>query len=166
MHMQQELLKKKERIANIRSQMFEILNVLETIPPRDLEETHAPPVERGLIALREALPVFPMQVITTVAKRPAGQRPKGSGASRKRAAGPSLPQQGSEAAAPISMQRRASLAKRGSEQRPVVVDTNSDYSDSSALSSTCAGFFHGSDHEEDSQTSISAHSDEDLDFES
>jgi hypothetical protein len=82
----EELLRKKERIANIRSQMFEILNVLETIPPRDLEETHAAPVERGLITLREGLPVFPMQVITTVARRPAGQRPKGSGASRKRAA--------------------------------------------------------------------------------
>ena len=92
----EELLKKKERIANIRSQMFELLNVLETIPPRELEEIHAPPVERGLIALREGLPVFPMQVITTVAKRPAGQRPKGSGASRKRAAatetGTSVPQ--------------------------------------------------------------------------
>ena len=39
--------------------------------------------------------MFPMQVITTVAKRPAGQRPKGS-VSRKRAAatepGTSLPQ--------------------------------------------------------------------------
>jgi hypothetical protein len=91
----EELLKKKERIANIRSQMFEILNVLETIPPRDLEETHAPAVETGLIALREGLPVFPMQVLTTVAKRPAGQRPKGSGATRRRTAtetGPAQPQ--------------------------------------------------------------------------
>ena len=91
----EELLGKKTRIANFRSQMFEILNVLETIPPRDLEETYAPAFERGLIALREGLPVFPLQVITTVAKRPSGQRPKGSGASRKRAAatepGTSLP---------------------------------------------------------------------------
>jgi len=62
------------------------------------------------------------------------------------------------------MQRRASLAKRGTtEERPVLVD--SDHSNSSSHSYALAGFVHGSDHETDSQTSISTESDEDNDFE-
>ena len=91
----EELLKRKERMGKLRSQMFEILNVLDTIPPEDFNETHAPAVETAVLAIRQSLPMFPMRTVTTIAKRPSGQRPKGGGASRKRAAatdtGTSLP---------------------------------------------------------------------------
>ena len=83
----EELLKKKERIGNLRSQMFEILNVLDTLSLEDFNETHAPSVETAVSAIRQSLPVFPLRTISTVAKRPAGQKAKGS-ARRKRAAAP------------------------------------------------------------------------------
>ena len=80
-----ELRKRRERIGVIRSNMFEILNVLETIPPEDFNVTHAPAVETAVFAIRQGLPMFPMRTVTTVAKRPSGQSAKGRGG-RKRAA--------------------------------------------------------------------------------
>jgi len=83
----EELLKKKERLGNLRSQMFEILNVLDTLSLEDFNETHAPSVETAVSAIRQSLPVFPLRTMSTVAKRPAGQKAKGS-TRRKRAAAP------------------------------------------------------------------------------
>jgi hypothetical protein len=86
----EELLKKKERIANMRSQCFEILNVLDTIPFKEFDEIHAPGVENGLLAIRQNLPVFPLRTTTTIAHRPAGQRKRagrgGGGAAATRPA--------------------------------------------------------------------------------
>ena len=81
----EDLRKRRERIGVIRSNFFEILNVLETIPPEDFDATHAPSVEAAVFAIRQSLPMFPLRTITTIAKRPSGQSAKGSGR-RKRAA--------------------------------------------------------------------------------
>ena len=67
--------------------MFEILNVLDTLSLEDFNETHAPSVETAVSAIRQSLPVFPLRTVSTVAKRPAGQKAKGS-TRRKRAAAP------------------------------------------------------------------------------
>ena len=86
----EELLKKKERIANMRSQCFEILNVLDTIPYKEFDEIHAPGVENGLFAIRQNLPVFSLRTTTTIAHRPAAQRKRrgrgGGGAAAMRPA--------------------------------------------------------------------------------
>ena len=82
-------MKKKDRISALRSQMWEILNVLETTSYKEFEETHVPVVESGLLDIRSKLPMFPQSVITTVARRPAGQQKRrgaGGGAAAKRTA--------------------------------------------------------------------------------
>jgi len=86
----EELLKKKEKIATLRSQCFEILNVLETIPMDEFHSTLAPRVENDLLAIRQYLPAFPMNTRTTIAHRPAAQRKRqgagGGGAASTRPA--------------------------------------------------------------------------------
>jgi hypothetical protein len=105
--------------------------------------------------LKRQLPNLPQRSRKTVARCHTGEAPRQQRKKKNKT------KSKKEAAAPKSMQRR--VAKRGSEQRPVVVGTTSDYSDSSSQSSTLVGFVHGSDHEQDSQTSIGTESDNDFD---
>ena len=86
----EDLLKQKDRISTMRSQMWEILNLLETTAYKEFVDTHAPAVEAALLDIRSKLPVFPQRVLTTVARRPAGQQKRrsggGGGGKAKRAA--------------------------------------------------------------------------------
>ena len=85
----EQLLKKKERISVFRSQMFEILNVLEATSCQEFDDTHAPVVETGLLDIRGKLPMFPQRVLSCVARRPAGQQKRrgaGGGGAAKRTA--------------------------------------------------------------------------------
>ncbi len=77
--MTEDILKQKDRIATMKSQMWEILNVLETTAYKDFVDVHAPPVEAALLEIRSKLPVFPERVVTTVARRPAGQQKRRGG---------------------------------------------------------------------------------------
>jgi hypothetical protein len=149
---------KLEKISGLKSHMFDVLNIIESTNVREDIDRFVKLGEDAMFALKRQLPNLPQRSRTTVARRPAGETQKKQRSARRK----QTKSKTWEAAAPISMQRRASLAKqRGSEQRPVVVDTTSD---SSSQSSTLAGFVHGSDHEQDSQTSISTESDEENDF--
>jgi hypothetical protein len=151
---------KAEKIANLKSHMFDVLNIIDSATVREDIDKFVKLVEDAIFALKRQLPSLPQRSRTTIARRPAGEAQK-----KRRSAGrKQTKSKTSEAAAPKSMQRRASLAKRGTtEERPVLVD--SDHSNSSSHSYALAGFVHGSDHETDSQTSISTESDEDNDFE-
>ncbi len=86
----EDLLKQKDRISTMRSQMWEILNLLETTAYKEFVDTHAPAVEAALLDIRSKLPAFPQRVLTTVARRPAGQQKRrgrgGGGGKAKRAA--------------------------------------------------------------------------------
>jgi hypothetical protein len=142
---------KAEKIANLKSHMFDVLNIIDSTNVREDIDRFVKLGEDAIFALKRQLPNLPQRSRTTVARRPASEAQKvRRSARRKRTKSKKL-----EAAAPKSMQRRASLAKNGS----VALDATSDYSDSSYSSSTLAGFVHGSDHEEDSQTSYSTDDD-------
>ena len=64
--------------------------MLETTAYKEFVDTHAPAVEAALLDIRSKLPVFPQRVLTTVARRPAGQQKRrgggGGGGKAKRAA--------------------------------------------------------------------------------
>ena len=142
---------KMDKIAGLKTHMFDVLNIIESATVREDIDKFVKLGEDAMFALKRQLPSLPQRSRTTVARRPAGE------AQRKRKPKPTRRQQKSktsEAAAPKSMQRRASLA-RGSS------DDSSSRSSRGSRSSTFAGFVHGSDHDKDSQTSYDDDEEED-----
>ena len=156
---------KMEKIAGLKSHMFDVLNIIDSATVREDIDRFVQLGEDAMFALKRQLPPLPRRVNTTVARRPAGEAQKRS-APRKQ-----TKSKKSEAAAPKAMQRRASLAKQRpvvvdtTEENPVVVDTTtgSDDCGSGSQSSTLSSYLyqHGSDNEEDSQTSYDDDEEED-----
>ena len=148
---------KMEKIAGLKTHMFDVLNIIDSATVREDIDRFVQLGEDAMFALKRLLPPLPRRSLTTVARRPAGEAQKRSARRKK------TKSKTSEAAAPKAMQRRASLAKQRpvvvdtTKEHPVVVDTTtgSDDCDSGSQSSTLSSYLyqHGSDNEEDSQTS-------------
>ena len=134
---------KVEKIANLKTHMFDVLNIIDSATTREDIDRFVQLGEDAMFALKRQLPNLPQRTRSVVARRPAGEAQRKKGWKKK-----NKTKSKKEAAAPKSMQGRA---KR-----------TSDNSDSSSQSSTLSGFVHGSDHDQDSQTSISTDTDNDF----
>ena len=154
-----ELAYKMEKIGFVRSQLFDVVNILESASIREDLDKFCQMTLDSVFELKRRLPNLPARSITTTARRPAGEAPRRSRAPKKG--------KSKEAAAPKSMQKRAKSAKKqrqstesgGSAQQPIHIDNSSTAEDSSA--SSVFGFHHGSDHWSDSQSSKSWDSSDD-----
>jgi hypothetical protein len=133
---------KVEKIANLKTHMFDVLNIIDSATTREDIDRFVQLGEDAMFALKRQLPNLPQRTLSTRARRPAGEAQRRKSWKKK-----NKTKSKKEAAAPKSMQGRAK--KRGSKI------ATSDDSDSSSQ----AGFVHGSDHDQDSQTSISTESD-------
>jgi hypothetical protein len=126
--------------------MFDVLNIIDSATTREDTDRFVQLGEDAMFALKRQLPNLPQRTLSTRARRPAGEAQRRKSWKKK-----NKTKSKKEAAAPKSMQGRAK--KRGSK---------SDDSDSSSQSSALPGFVHGSDHDQDSQTSINSESDNDF----
>jgi hypothetical protein len=149
---------KAEKIAILRSRLFELLNIVESATSKKDVDDFCAIVEDGAFAIRRQLPALPARTVTTVAKRPAAEKPRTS--NRRK-----MQQQKKKAAleelAPKGMQRRARASRATSQgghaaETPILIGSSDQSDDESSELSTIVAHTYVSDN--DSQTSLSSRS--------
>jgi hypothetical protein len=148
---------KAEKIGILRSRLFELVNIVESATSRKDVDGFCAIVEDGVFAIRRQLPALPARTATTVAKRPAADKPRTlSRRQRQQKKKTAL-----EAVAPKGMQQRARDSRATSQgghaaETPIVIGSSGQSDDESSELSTIVAHRYASD--SDSQTSRSSRS--------